>query len=385
MIGKSRREFLIISMSFLLVTFALLFSIFYLTTSSNRNEMILRELSFTEETYLDSNQIINQNSFVVEIMGNNFNDYLKVFDSNRFSEITINNVIEIATNRNYGYGSVDNIYYKISNGEKRLIVAIDSTDLNLLFKANLSTALIILASAYGAVFIIILLTSSKFVKPINDTLNRQLQFISNASHELKTPIAVISANAQVLKNIDDNKWVENIQTQTERMRVLVSDMLTLAKIDENTTKLVKEKFNLSEMVVACTLPFDALAFENGCYITLNVDNGVEYDGDVESIKIILNVLLDNAVKYSPRGSEIIVSLKKEIHPIITVVNSGSLIPDIDSNKIFERFYRGDNSRSRETGGSGLGLSIAKSVAEVNKWKISAKSIYGKTMTISLHM
>ncbi|MBR1983654.1 MAG: HAMP domain-containing histidine kinase [Clostridia bacterium] len=295
MIGKSKKEFLIISMSFLLITFALLFLIFYLTTSNSRNEMILRELSFTEETYLNSNQIIKQNSFVVEIIDGNTHDYLKVFDSNKFTENTIDNVIEIATHRNYGYGSVDNIYYKISSGEKRLIVAIDSTDLNLLFKANLSTALIILASAYGAVFIIILLTSSKFVKPINDTLNRQLQFISNASHELKTPIAVISANAQVLKNIDDNKWVENIQTQTERMRVLVSDMLTLAKIDENTTKLVKEKFNLSETVVACSLPFDALAFENGCFITLNVDSGIEYDGDVESIKIILNVLLDNAV------------------------------------------------------------------------------------------
>ncbi|MBR1983653.1 MAG: hypothetical protein IKA12_03085 [Clostridia bacterium] len=81
----------------------------------------------------------------------------------------------------------------------------------------------------------------------------------------------------------------------------------------------------------------------------------------------------------------IINLKKDNHPIITVSNTGSLIPDLEVNKIFERFYRGDNSRSRETGGSGLGLSIAKSVAEVNKWKITAKSIYGKNMTISLHM
>lgn len=384
MIGKSRRDFLIISMSVLLITFTILFLVFYSVTIGNRNEMIARELSYTQETYLNSGQVQTHNCFVVEIIGNEPSSYTKTYDSNYFSENTLNYVIEVATSRNYDSGSVGKIYYKIINAKNSLIIAIDTTDLSLMIKSNLLTALIILICAYVAVFIIVLLTSSKFVKPINETLNRQLQFISNASHELKTPIAVISANTQVLKNIDDNKWVENIQTQTERMQVLVTDMLTLAKIDEKVTRK-RERFNLSETIIASTLPFDALAFEKGCFITVNVDNAIEYDGDAESIKMIMNILLDNAVKYTPKSGEILVSLKKDIRPTITVVNSGSLIPDSESQKIFERFYRGDNSRSRETGGSGLGLAIAKSVADLNKWKISAKSIYGKTMTITLHM
>ncbi len=346
--------------------------------------MIARELSYNHEKYLNSKQVQAHNCFVVEIVGNDPSEYIKTFDSNYFSENTINNLVQLATSRNYDSGNVEKIYYRITYNDNPLIIAIDTTDLSLMIKSNVLTALIILICAYVAVFIIILLTSSKFVKPVNDTLNRQLQFISNASHELKTPIAVISANAQVLKNIDDNKWVENIQAQTERMQVLVTDMLTLAKIDENINRQ-RERFNLSETLVACTLPFDALAFENGSFISLNVDNGIEYDGDVESIKMIINILLDNAVKYTPRGGEIIVRLKKDTRPTITVINAGSLIPDSESEKIFERFYRGDNSRSRETGGSGLGLSIAKSVAEANKWKIFAKSTYGKTMTITLHL
>lgn len=385
MIGKSRREFLIISMSILLLAFAILFLVFYTATHNNHNQMIARELSYTQENFISSKQVQRKNCFVVEIIGQDNDNYVKFYNSDYFSESTIDNVIEVATSRHYGYGNVDNIYYKITTGENPLIIAMDSTDLSLMMKSNVLTAFIVLLGAFVAVFIVILLTSSRFVKPINETLNRQLQFISNASHELKTPITVISANSQVLKNIDDNKWVNNIQTQTERMQVLVNDMLTLAKIDEGETTLIKDKFNLSETVVACSLPFDAVAFENSCFISLDVDDNIEYEGDLESVKIILNVLLDNAVKYTPKNGKISITLKGDVRPTLVIENTGSLIPDQESNKIFERFYRGDNSRSRETGGSGLGLAIAKSVADANKWKISAKSVYGKSMTITLQM
>lgn len=381
---KSKREFLIISMSVLLFTFALLFFIFYSASTENRNRVIANEISHTESVYLSSGEVLSQNSFVVEISKTN-GAHLKEYDGKYFSESVIDTVIETALSRNYDYGNVDRIYYKLTDGNKKLLVAVDSTELNHMFDRNLLTALIILVVAYVTVFLVILSTSSRFVKPINATLNRQLQFISNASHELKTPIAVISANTQVLKNIDDNQWVNNIQSQTERIQVLVNNMLTLAKIDEGQTVRVKEKFNLSETVVACTLPFDALSFEKGCFIDLDVPENIEYEGNAESVKVILNVLLENAVKYTPNGGKISVTLKKDVRPVISVFNTGSLIPDEESQKIFERFYRGDNSRSRETGGSGLGLAIAKSTAEANKWKIFAKSEYGKSMTITLQM
>ena len=169
------------------------------------------------------------------------------------------------------------------------------------------------------------------------------------------------------------------------MEILITDMLTLAKIDEEKIKLVKEKFNLSDTVVACTLPFDALAFEKGLTLELNIPNNVKYEGDSGSVKKILSILLDNSIKYTSNNGKIIVSLKTEPKLTITVFNTGSEIPDSEATKIFERFYRGDNSRARSTGGSGLGLAIAKSIAEANKWKISAKSIYGNSMSITIQM
>jgi signal transduction histidine kinase len=221
-------------------------------------------------------------------------------------------------------------------------------------------------------------------QPIVESNLKQKQFISNASHELKTPLAVISANADVLKQAGDNTWLSNIRSQTNRMNVLVGDMLTLAKMDEGKINLINTAFSLSELVVNSTLPFDAVAFEKGKTIDVDVDENVNIVGDEESAKKIINILLDNAVKHADERGEIKVSLKKENGRIaLTVFNSGSLVPNIDSSKVFERFYRGDSSRARESGGSGLGLAIARGIADANKWKISAESQYGISMSITV--
>jgi signal transduction histidine kinase len=183
---------------------------------------------------------------------------------------------------------------------------------------------------------------------------------------------------------NDSKWVNNIKSQTNRMNDLIQDMLSLAKIDEDKIKLLREKFNVSDEVNEVALAFDAVAFEKNKNLQLFIKPDIFYVGDKQSLKQILSILLDNAVKHADENGQIVVELKKENGRIsLSVFNTGSNIPAENANKIFERFYRGDHSRSRESGGSGLGLSIAKSIADANNWKISATSIPDQSMLITL--
>ena len=168
------------------------------------------------------------------------------------------------------------------------------------------------------------------------------------------------------------------------MSALVGDMLTLAKMDEREKEILPLQFNLSDEIINCTLPFDAVAFEKGKSIDVDVEPDIIYKGDVNSVKNIVNIIIDNAVKHASVNGKILVKLKKENgKAIFTVFNAGSKVPDKDSNKVFERFYRPDDSRSRDSGGSGLGLAIAKGIADSNKWKITAKSVFNKSMTITI--
>lgn len=276
----------------------------------------------------------------------------------------------------------DKIYYRIIPMKaETLLVAADMSDY---YEKATKSVLIILFTLLILYLILALVVwglSFKVFQPIKETLYKHKKFISDASHELKTPIAVISANADVLASKTDNdRFVKSIKSQAKRMSLLVTDMLTLAKMDETTFTPLKESFNLSDAVTESVLPFDAVAFENGKTLLSEIESGIDYVGDRESVKKVVNILLDNAVKYSSVGGTIKVTLAKNV---LTISNTGSDIKDIDSDKIFERFFRGDASRSRDTGGSGLGLSIAKSIANANKWDIKAVSKFGESMTITI--
>ena len=177
---------------------------------------------------------------------------------------------------------------------------------------------------------------------------------------------------------------DNIKSQTARMDLLVDDMLTLAKIDEGKISVSREKFVISEEILSCVLPFEALAFEKGKTLIINVQPNLTYTGNKTCVNQVLNILLDNAIKHASNNGEIIVDFRKEKgRLVLSVSNTGSNVPANQANKVFERFYRGDNSRTRETGGSGLGLSIAKSVCDANKWNLSAQSVINECMTITV--
>ena len=228
-------------------------------------------------------------------------------------------------------------------------------------------------------FIIALILSFWLVKPVKETINKQKLFISNASHELKTPLAVISANADVLESeIGDNKWLSYIRSESTRMSELVNELLCLARLDDKSGhKLIMSEFNLTDVVLQTALPFESTVFEMGKKFDVSAEPDIMYRGDESSIKHVLTILIDNAIKYSSENGEI--SVKLYTHSgkrIIEVYNTGDGIPQDKLNKIFERFYRQDEARNSKSGGYGLGLAIAKATVERHNGKIFAKSDYG---------
>lgn len=229
-------------------------------------------------------------------------------------------------------------------------------------------------------FIIAVILSFWLVKPVKETFDKQKLFISNASHELKTPLAVISANTDVLEaELGENKWLSYIRSESVRMSELVNELLCLARLDDKSGhRLVMSELNLTDIVLQTALPFESTVFEMGKKFDVEAEPNVKFVGDESSIKHVLTILIDNAIKYSNEKGE--VSVKLYTHSgkkIIEVYNTGDGIPSDKLNKVFERFYRQDEARNSKSGGYGLGLAIAKSIVEAHNGKICAKSEYGK--------
>lgn len=393
MIKKAQIHFVCIVMSILLGFFSVLFFASYIVlknVNDNAIERILDNVAYNFTTL--GQEFVQEKGLICEFEVNenkNITYHREWYDTTFFSAEQVNKIIYTAIeDRPYKAGSIDNVYYKIIKYENtNLLIAGDMTESLQIFKSNVLTSFFAVVGVFICLSFIVWALSFRVFSPIKEAFDKQKQFVSDASHELKTPVAIITANADVLSSNEENEqWVKNIKTQTNRMDTLIADMLTLAKMDENTkTKLKIEEFSLSDEIISTTLPFDAVAFERGKFLDIDVDNNINYKGDRQSVKQILSILLDNAVKHASNEGNILVSLKKENgkNVVLTVRNSGSLVPDKDSNKIFERFYRIDSSRARDTGGSGLGLSIAKGIADRNNWKITAQSEYNVSMTIKI--
>ena len=229
--------------------------------------------------------------------------------------------------------------------------------------------------------------SKKSIEPIKIAFDRQKQFVSDASHELKTPLTVISTNADVLEGeIGENKWLSYIKSQTERMSVLVNDLLSLTRLENNSSKFMVAEFDLSKAIENTALPFECQAFEQNKKFIIDVDKGIKITGSEQHLKQMAAIFIDNALKYSNDGGTVKVMLKRQgDKKIFSVYNTGQGVKDEDKNKIFERFYRSDESRNRSTGGYGLGLAIAKSIIEKHKFKINVLNQQGKSICFVVTM
>ena len=261
-------------------------------------------------------------------------------------------------------------------------------------RAQALSSLAIFVVSMGAVFVVAYTLSGWVLRPVSRAWEQQRRFVSDASHELKTPLAVILANTQILQGMDGlppdaERWVSSTSDEATHMKSLVEDLLTLARADEQGSERaqVRKEVALSDLVERCALEFDPVAFERGCSIECSAERGLSVLGDQDQLARLVRTLVDNATKYAEGGSVVLVSLSREGRRArLQVNNRGDVIPPEDMAHLFDRFYRTDEARERkETGGFGLGLAIASSIVEAHGGKIGVTSTAedGTTFTVSL--
>lgn len=242
----------------------------------------------------------------------------------------------------------------------------------------------------AAFFFISLFLANQVVKPVQKAWDQQRQFVADASHELRTPLTVILANMEILlghrkQSIEEQeKWIDHSKTEALRMKKLVEDLLFLAKTDDASLPQQVMQLNLSDILWNSILPFESIAYEQGVKIQSEVEPNLYLNGNPGQCKQLFAILLDNAMKYGEKGSEISVSLERAQNQIrLRVHNQGEAIPAEHLGRIFERFYRTDSSRSREEGGYGLGLAIAKTIVEKHRGQIEVESKEGSGTTFTV--
>lgn len=255
-------------------------------------------------------------------------------------------------------------------------VTAELTTLNLLLQIGLLIGGIGLLVFFG----ISLLLAYVMVRPVEKAWKQQHQFVADASHELKTPLTVIMTNAELLQDEDysqeeKQRFSENILTVSQQMRGLVNSLLELARVDNGAIHTAFHPISLSEAVSDGVLPFEPLFFEKDLQLQSIIEPDIFVRGSATHLQQVVEILLDNAMKYSQPG-QVDISLRKSgTHCILTVSNPGDPIPKEDLAHLFERFYRRDKSRSRD-GSYGLGLSIAHRIVQEHHGKIWAESIGG---------
>lgn len=261
-----------------------------------------------------------------------------------------------------------------------------SAEINMLNRL-IKTTILIGSISFVLLSVLVVFLSRKSIEPVQKAFEKQKQFISDASHELKTPLTIISANADVLAGeIGDNKWLNYIQSQAYRMSLLVNDLLNLTRLENNSADMTFSEFNLSQAVLNTALPFECQAFEAHKKFDVDVEENIMITASERHCKQLFAIFIDNAIKHSDENGEIKVSLKKSgDKKIFSVYNTGSGIRDDEKEKIFERFYRSDDSRSRSTGGYGLGLAIAKSIIDYHKFRLSIENVQGKYIKFIITM
>ena len=270
-------------------------------------------------------------------------------------------------------GFYKNLMFEVRSDDlSTSIVIIDISNDMSITRTMLVVSLIIILFSIIFVFIFTYYLSKWAIKPVKNAFENQQRFISDASHELKTPLTVISANADVLESeTGSNKWLENIKCQSVIMNELVHNLLDLAKLDETAEDMERTDMDLSSIVLNKSLEFECTAFEEGKVFEQDIMPDIRYYGNEESIRHLVSILADNAIKHSNQNGLIRISLTKNGNKkILQVFNTGNSIKDCDKDKIFNRFYRSDESRSRSTGGYGLGLSIAKSIVDAHDGTIT---------------
>lgn len=269
------------------------------------------------------------------------------------------------------------IFAIVDKGGYTLIGFMDNTIMQESMTTLFRYTLIFGGVAILALYFLAAYLAKKIVEPLEESYEKQKQFISDAGHELKTPVSIVNANAELLsREIGDNQWLSNIQYENERMGKLIRQLLELARTENVTPQM--EHLNFSRLVAGEVLPFEGIAFEKGFILDTQITDDIYLDGDSVQLKQLVSILVDNAIRHGTGGNEISLSLFEERKTVkLSVVNVGEEIPPEERELLFERFYRMDDVRNSKENHYGLGLAIAKAIVTSHKGKIEVLCAQGK--------
>lgn len=315
--------------------------------------------------------VADSNKRLLSVNNGNLMNPLDNTEAEKYTKTALN------SDKKNGKISKDGISYRYNTVHKENLNIIIFVNDSFTHTANgnlIKVSLFIGAIVFLILFIMIVIVSGYVIKPVAESMERQKRFISDASHELKTPITVISATIDIImKRTGRNCWTECIKEQAVKMQCLVKELLDLSKLLE--TDMSDSGFkvcNISNTVNNSLLYFESLFFESGKTLCQNIEDNIEINCDENKISRLIDILLDNAMKYSDDKSEIAFSLKKNGNcAVIQCSNPCSDFSASDTSKLFERFFRSENDRIHEQEGFGLGLSIAQAITELHKGRISA--------------
>ncbi len=401
MIYKLRRKFIkICILSFVAVFIILIVSIFVVThiQTSNSLDTLADIVSENDGQFPSIGELVSnpnqpiipkglnhESPFTTRFFTAHFNEagQLLSFDIRSIASVSKEEAITyakeaIAQNKERGW--IGDFRYKVYDTfTGSAVVFINGTTVK---EANqnfmISVALVFAASSIVIIFLVILI-SQYAVKPTADSYEKQKQFITDANHELKTPLTLIRTNLDIMESeIGPNEWLSDIREEAETMTGLVNRLVTLARMDEQETAMDRTAFNLSDAIIETVSAFSSHIENEQKILKINIPEGIKYHGNEGSIRQLVSIFMDNAVKYCDDGGVISVSLQSGRHPILFVDNSYQHVDAVALDRLFDRFYRADKARTYGSG-FGIGLSVAKAIVQKHNGEIKAQNLGNKAI------
>ena len=396
MIRKLQIKFVAMCMAMVTAVLAVVFFSAFLSAKQNIQlistevlQRVLRESSSgvlsRPDIGLDlGDQVVQLPYFTVEVWEQGNGTYSAYVTGGTYADLEdteeLTTIITDCLSQNRSEGTVNGYnlrYLRQDNGLYQKLAFVDMSMEQATLQEMMGSYLQIGAAAILLLLGVSILLARWATRPVEKAWRQQRQFLSDASHELKTPLTVILSNAELLESahLDERpaRWTDNIRSEAGRMKSLVEEMLTLARADNAVRTAVMAEVSLTDLAADCALSFEPVAFEAGKPLREELAENVTVLGDRERLRQVIVILLDNAVKYGAAGGAITLTLQKtDRQARLTVANPGQPIPPEQLNRLFERFYRADASRGEQSG-FGLGLPIASTIAAEHKGTLKAES------------
>lgn len=396
MLNDLKKKFIVLTTFISIVALILIFTtiniVNYITTMNNVDSVI--NLIFENDFELNSNFVPpTNNHFTQEVA---FTTRYFILQTNENLNVIYNNTkninyitpdsaliyLEEAQSLNLDKGTIGNFrYIKVDNTYVFLDIEEELNSIS----SYLNYSIFVSLGAIGVIFILSLLFAKSAVSPIADSYEKQKRFITDVSHELKTPLSIIKSNKELIEiNTGSTDSTESINKQVNKLNSLINDLITLNKFNEENIQTKKTFFLLDDILKQVVDEFEPSLKEKNLTIKFNSSDNINFEGDLIAIKQLFSILIENSIKYSIENKDIVINLiKKNNKTLFTIQNYSNSSSINNCNKWFDRFYREDYSRNSESNGFGIGLSIAKSICQNHKAKITASNIKDNIVVIKV--